>query len=146
MGKDTIVRVTGWLRGIWEMRRRTGPVQRWVDSIPSPIKSNLAIVNERQGASTEVATLVTPSEPKDIPFSMETKSATMTASAPINVPNVPVINTPGLPRYHLRKSIVLSNFVTRVNAYSFAARYPTNWYVIQVYSPIAVIAAVWRVC
>ncbi|XP_076682711.1 ki-ras-induced actin-interacting protein-IP3R-interacting domain olf186-M isoform X2 [Andrena cerasifolii] len=80
------------------MRRRTGPVQQWVDSIPSPIKSNLLITNEQQGTSADiVVTPVTPTEPKDIPYSMGTKLPTMTVSAPIKVPNVPTINTPGLP-------------------------------------------------
>lgn len=82
------------------MRRRTGPVQQWVDSIPSPIKSNLLITSEQQGTSADiVVTPVTPTEPKDIPYSMGTKLPTMTVSAPIKVPNVPTINTPSLPRY-----------------------------------------------
>ncbi|XP_076238303.1 ki-ras-induced actin-interacting protein-IP3R-interacting domain olf186-M [Calliopsis andreniformis] len=98
IGKDTIVKVTDWLRGFWEMRRRTGPVQQWVDSIPSPMKSSLAITPDRQAALTEkAATPVTPTEPKDIPYSMGTKPPSMTVSAPINVPNVPTISTPGLP-------------------------------------------------
>ncbi|XP_017886376.1 uncharacterized protein LOC108628747 isoform X2 [Ceratina calcarata] len=97
--KETIVKVAGWLRGIWEMRRQTGPVQQWIDSIPSPIKSNFAIKNEYQEDRTETAGgSLEPTQPKDIPYPMGTKQPIMTISAPINVPTTTTINTPGLPR------------------------------------------------
>ncbi|XP_043588975.1 uncharacterized protein LOC122570552 isoform X1 [Bombus pyrosoma] len=97
--KETIVKVTDWLRGIWEMRRQTGPVQQWIDSIPSPIKSNFSMKNDNQGESSSkkpnISLALT--EPKDIPYSMRTKQLTMTVSAPINVPNTTSNNTTGLP-------------------------------------------------
>ncbi|KZC13695.1 hypothetical protein WN55_05248 [Dufourea novaeangliae] len=82
------------------MRRRTSPVQQWVDSLPSPIKSNVSVASEPkecQDAQLEEVTTSLMTEPKEIPYSMETKSLTMTVSAPINVPNMSTINTSGLP-------------------------------------------------
>nr|XP_033332703.1 uncharacterized protein LOC117224113 isoform X1 [Megalopta genalis] len=101
VGIDTIVKVANWLRGIWEMRRRTGPVQQWVDSLPSPAKSNLSMASPCQDVPLETVTAssLTPTEPKDIPYSVGIKSPTMTISAPINVPSTSTINTSGLPRY-----------------------------------------------
>lgn len=107
VGKETILKVTDWLRGIWEMRRRAGgPVQQWIDSIPSSTKSDIANASERQEHSEPSHELkhheckpLTPTEPKDIPFSKDLKSPSMTVSAPINVPNSPAMNTPVLPRY-----------------------------------------------
>lgn len=98
IGKETIIRVTSWLRGRWEMRRRAGPVQQWVDSIPSPAKSHLSSSSEQQKQAFENSTMpITSTEPKDIPVSMGTKPPTMTVSAPINVPNSPAVNTVGIP-------------------------------------------------
>lgn len=100
VGKDTFIKVTDWLRGIWEMRRKTGPVQQWVDSLPSPAKSNLSMENQHQDGLLEKVTVsLPPTGPKDIPYSMEVKSPTMTISAPINVPNTSIINTSAQPRY-----------------------------------------------
>ncbi|CAK9802990.1 hypothetical protein ANTQUA_LOCUS3539 [Anthophora quadrimaculata] len=80
------------------MRRQTGPVQQWIDSIPSPIKSSLSIKNEHQRELIEKPSVsLTPTEPKDIPCSMGTKQPIMTISAPINVPNATAIHTTGLP-------------------------------------------------
>lgn len=80
------------------MRRQTGPVQQWIDSIPSPIKSNFAIKNEHQEDRAERAGgSLEPTEPKDIPYPMGTKQPIMTISAPINVPTTTTINTAGLP-------------------------------------------------
>ncbi|XP_053996842.1 protein ITPRID2 isoform X1 [Hylaeus anthracinus] len=94
VGKDTFIKVTGWIRGIWEMRRRNGPVQQWVDSIPSPIKSNMSLADEHHEVLTEIVdTPLMPTEPKDIPHYLGTKLPTMTVSAPINVPTTSAINT-----------------------------------------------------
>ncbi|KOX74676.1 hypothetical protein WN51_13111, partial [Melipona quadrifasciata] len=99
--KETIIKVTDWLRGIWEMRRQTGPVQQWIDSIPSPMKSNFSMKNANQGESSKKPNVsLALTEPKDIPYSMRTKEQlTMTMSAPINVPNTTSNNTirPTLP-------------------------------------------------
>nr|XP_031835192.1 uncharacterized protein LOC116428123 isoform X1 [Nomia melanderi]XP_031835193.1 uncharacterized protein LOC116428123 isoform X1 [Nomia melanderi] len=98
VGKETILKVTDWLRGIWEMRRKTGPVQQWVDSLPSPAKSNLSMENQHQdGPFGKVTVSLPPTEPKDIPYSMEVKSPKMTISAPINVPNMSIINASAQP-------------------------------------------------
>ncbi|XP_078037221.1 ki-ras-induced actin-interacting protein-IP3R-interacting domain olf186-M [Augochlora pura] len=81
------------------MRRRTGPVQQWVDSLPSPVKSNLSMASPCQDVPLETVTAssLTPTEPKDIPYFVGLKSPTMTISAPINVPSTSAINTSGLP-------------------------------------------------
>lgn len=97
MGKETILKVTDWLRGIWEMRRRTGgPVQQWIDSIPLSTKSETAVGSEcRECSPSKPST-----EPKDIPSPKDPKPPSMTVSAPINVPNSAAMNTPTLPRYY----------------------------------------------
>lgn len=98
--KETFIKVTDWLRGIWEMRRQTGPVQQWIDSIPSPIKTSFSMKNEPGDKSMQKPNIsLVPTEPKDIPYSMDTKHLTMIVSAPINVPNTTAINTTGLARY-----------------------------------------------
>ncbi|XP_077258128.1 ki-ras-induced actin-interacting protein-IP3R-interacting domain olf186-M isoform X4 [Temnothorax americanus] len=99
VGKETILKVTDWLRGIWEMRRRaSGPVQQWIDSIPSSARSDIVVASECQEDSrSHEHKPLTPTEPKDIPFSKDFKSPSMTVSAPINVPNSPAMNTPILP-------------------------------------------------
>ncbi|EFN65706.1 hypothetical protein EAG_10963 [Camponotus floridanus] len=94
VGKDTILKVTDWLRGIWEMRRRAGgPVQQWIDSIPLPTKSDST--NECQEHNSNKP--LTPTEPKNIPFPKASKLPSMTISAPINVPTSSTMNTPILP-------------------------------------------------
>ncbi|XP_012226274.2 uncharacterized protein olf186-M isoform X2 [Linepithema humile] len=97
VGKETILKVTDWLRGVWEMRRRAGgPVQQWIDSIPLSTKSEIAIGSEcREHGPSKSLTLT---EPKDIPFPKDPKPPSMTVSAPINVPNSAAMNTPTLPR------------------------------------------------
>ncbi|XP_047368967.1 uncharacterized protein LOC124956776 isoform X1 [Vespa velutina] len=89
IGKETIVRVTDWLRGMWEMRRRNSPVQQWVDSIPSPIKSSVPI-----SIDVKSSTSVIPTPAKDIPVlkGNYSKIPTMTVSAPINVPGSSAVN------------------------------------------------------
>lgn len=94
MGKETILKVTDWLRGIWEMRRRAGgPVQQWIDSIPSPKSDS---INECQEHNSNKP--LTPTEPKNIPFPKTSKLPSMTISAPINVPTSSTMNTPIFPR------------------------------------------------
>lgn len=92
------------------MRRQTGPVQQWIDSIPSPIKSNFSMKNENQGESSKKPNVsLASTEPKDIPYSMRTKEQlTMTMSAPINVPNITSNNIigPTLPRYIEERYII----------------------------------------
>ncbi|XP_015587335.1 uncharacterized protein LOC107264021 isoform X2 [Cephus cinctus] len=81
------------------MRRRTGPVQQWVDSIPSPAKSNVPDTAEQPDISSNSPT--PPSTPgcnKDIPFARDyIKHPSMTVSAPISVPNSPAITMTGVP-------------------------------------------------
>ncbi|XP_015173815.1 PREDICTED: uncharacterized protein LOC107065040 isoform X2 [Polistes dominula] len=74
---------------MWEMRRRNSPVQQWVDSIPSPLKSNLPV-----SIDVKPSTSATPTPAKDIPLlkGNYSKLPTMTVSAPINVPSTPAIN------------------------------------------------------
>ncbi|XP_036145727.1 uncharacterized protein LOC105835726 isoform X2 [Monomorium pharaonis] len=78
------------------MRRRAGgPVQQWIDSIPSSAKSeDVAIAGECQEHNPNCEhKLLTPTEPKDIPLSKNLKPPSMTVSAPINVPNSSEMNT-----------------------------------------------------
>lgn len=86
--------MTDWLRGMWEMKRRTSPVQQWVNSIPSPINSNIPI-----SVDVKVNSLAEPTPAKDIPHSKgsHSKIPTMTVSAPINVPGSPAINMARIP-------------------------------------------------
>ncbi|KAF7380705.1 hypothetical protein HZH66_014081 [Vespula vulgaris] len=94
IGKETIVKVTDWLRGMWEMRRRNSPVQQWVDSIPSPIKSTVPVsIDVKSNAS------VIPTPAKDIPIlkGNYSKIPTMTVSAPINVPGSSAVNMSKIP-------------------------------------------------
>ncbi|XP_032662973.1 uncharacterized protein LOC116840410 isoform X2 [Odontomachus brunneus] len=77
------------------MRRRAGPVQQWIDSIPLPAKSDVAVARECQEYMPSKP--LTPTEPKDIPFTKESKPPSMTVSAPINVPNSPAMSVPVLP-------------------------------------------------
>lgn len=96
------------------MKRQTGPVQQWIDSIPSPIKSNFSMKNEDQGKSSKKPNILLAStEPKDIPYSMRTKEQlNMTMSVPINVPNTTSNNTigPTLPRY-IEKRCIISLYI-----------------------------------
>ncbi|KAL0132360.1 hypothetical protein PUN28_000265 [Cardiocondyla obscurior] len=80
------------------MRRRTNePVQQWIDSIPSATKSDIIIASECQEySSRHEHKLLTPTEPKDIPYSKDLKPPSMTISAP-NVPNSSAMNTPICP-------------------------------------------------
>lgn len=95
MGKETFLKVTNWLRGVWEMRRRAdGQVQQWIDSIPLPTKSD--VINECQERNSNKPLI--PTEPKDIPFPKDSKIPSMTVSAPSNVPNSSAMNIPVLPR------------------------------------------------
>lgn len=64
VGREAVVRVSHWLRGIWEMRRRTSPVQQWVDSLPSPAKisPNKESINKQQSISIETEPISTTDE------------------------------------------------------------------------------------
>ncbi|EFN85980.1 uncharacterized protein LOC105181887 isoform X2 [Harpegnathos saltator] len=77
------------------MRRRTGPVQQWIDSIPLPTKSDVIVASECEEYMQSKP--LTPTEPKDILLTKESRPPSMTVSAPINVPNSPAMNTPILP-------------------------------------------------
>ncbi|KYQ51707.1 hypothetical protein ALC60_09195 [Trachymyrmex zeteki] len=81
------------------MRRRAGgPVQQWIDSIPSTSKSDIVIASEcREHSPSYEHKLLTPTEPKNIPLSKDLQSPSMTVSAPINVPNSAAMNTSVLP-------------------------------------------------
>ncbi|KAK2581985.1 hypothetical protein KPH14_002424 [Odynerus spinipes] len=76
------------------MRRRTSPVQQWVNSIPSPTNSSVPI-----SADVKLNSLITSTPAKDIPLSKGnySKIPTMTVSAPINVPGPPAINMSKIP-------------------------------------------------
>ncbi|XP_066584564.1 uncharacterized protein olf186-M isoform X2 [Prorops nasuta] len=78
------------------MRRRTGPVQQWVDSIPSPAKSTVTVQNAQQNNDLVSGPNISTSlRHEDISASGEmcTRMPSMTVSAPINVPNTPVATT-----------------------------------------------------
>ncbi|XP_018053831.1 PREDICTED: uncharacterized protein LOC108690833 isoform X2 [Atta colombica] len=81
------------------MRRAGGPVQQWIDSIPSTTKSDKVVIASecRERSPSHKHKPLTPTEPKDIPFSKDLQSPSMTVSAPINVPNSAAMNTPVLP-------------------------------------------------
>lgn len=99
VGKEAVLKVTDWLRGIWEMRRRAGgPVQQWIDSIPLSVKSEIAIASECRETQHDLSKSSTPTEPKDIPLPKDPKHPSMTVSAPIDVPNSAAMNTPTHPR------------------------------------------------
>lgn len=83
------------------MRRRTSPVQQWVDSLPSPAKSTpstLGSIIRQQSVSVD-------SEPPSIPectveqaYSEKEnfiRHSNMTVSTPIAVPNSPAITYHG---------------------------------------------------
>ena len=97
VGKETIVKVRGWLRGIWEMRRRTGPVQQWVDSLPSPIAPSSPIkiieVNDMNNLTIKEA-FIPPIQEQTL--KKELNRPIMTASMPITVPNSPSITMTGV--------------------------------------------------
>ncbi|KAK0090889.1 hypothetical protein PV325_000055 [Microctonus aethiopoides] len=83
IGKEAIIRVTDWLRSIWEMKRNGGQVQQWVDSIPSPTKTSTVDINIESHDSP-------PSTPDHSKKSLIQKPV-MTVSTPISVPNSPAI-------------------------------------------------------
>lgn len=135
------------------MRRRGGPVQQWIDSIPVSAKpeQDVTVVNEcREYVVGEKPP--TPTEPKDIPFPTDTKPPSMTISAPINVSDSPAMSTPILPRYRrdTSETKVLPTrgpyWIIRV-ARLFAApcRIP-DWRETRASNRTAVTAAAWRAC
>lgn len=98
--KETIVKVRGWLRGIWEMRRRAGPVQQWVDSIPSPMAtvSPTKIIESTDIDNNSTSPISTLPKEESI-VKEELKQPVMTASTPIAVPNSPIITMTGVSKY-----------------------------------------------
>lgn len=90
IGKEAIIRVTDWLRSIWEMKRNGGQVQQWVDSIPSPIKTSTVDINIESHESP-------PSTPDHSKKSLIQKPV-MTVSTPISVPNSPAITMTSISR------------------------------------------------
>lgn len=91
VGREAILKVTDWLRGVWTMRRKAGPVQEWVDSIPSPTKS----VPETRSILEENQT--PPLTPVSLGENIFVKP-TMTVSTPITVPGSPIITKTGVSR------------------------------------------------
>ena len=99
--KETIVKVRGWLRGIWEMRRRAGPVQQWVDSIPSPTAtvSPIKIIESKDIVNNTTSTPISTLPKEESILKEELKRPVMTASTPIAVPNSPIITMTGVTKY-----------------------------------------------
>ncbi|CAG5096201.1 Protein of unknown function, partial [Cotesia congregata] len=96
VGKEAIIRVTDWLRGIWEMRRNGGPVQQWVDSIPSPTKSSIDIHIESHDSSSSLI----PEEHHHLKKVTSLKNPIMTLSAPSS-PAIAMSSIPSFPRSRL---------------------------------------------
>ncbi|XP_048514582.1 uncharacterized protein LOC105684324 isoform X1 [Athalia rosae] len=100
IGTEAIVRVTHWLRGIWEMRRQAGPVQQWVDSIPSFGNQSSNSFDQQPEVPTDKAApdiQESRNSPKDIIYLKQKlqKKPDMTASAPISIPSSPAITMTG---------------------------------------------------
>lgn len=101
VGKETVLRVSNWLRGIWEMRRRTSPVQQWVDSLPSPAKStapSLGSIVKQQSISVDSETASIPECTVEQVYSEKENfigHPNMTVSTPITVPSSPAITYHG---------------------------------------------------
>ncbi|XP_014207248.1 uncharacterized protein LOC106638532 isoform X2 [Copidosoma floridanum] len=112
IGKEAVLRVSNWLRGIWDMRRRGGaasPVQQWVDSLPSPIKHrssddcNLPTtprpIAKQQSLSTETRAKDEDSRSFDSGDNKENHFTDMTVSTPIAVPSSsPAVSCPSATR------------------------------------------------
>lgn len=83
------------------MRRRTSPVQQWVDSLPSPAKStasSLGSIVRQQSVSVDSESASIPECTVEQTFSEKEnfiRHSTMTVSTPIAVPNSPAIVYPG---------------------------------------------------
>ncbi|XP_074098597.1 ki-ras-induced actin-interacting protein-IP3R-interacting domain olf186-M isoform X5 [Cotesia typhae] len=96
VGKEAIIRVTDWLRGIWEMRRNGGPVQQWVNSIPSPTKSSIDIHIESHDSSSSLVS----EEHHHLKKVSSLKNPIMTLSAPSS-PAIAMSSIPSFPRSRL---------------------------------------------
>ncbi|XP_058796202.1 uncharacterized protein LOC131667043 isoform X4 [Phymastichus coffea] len=102
--KEAVLRVSYWLRGLWEMRRRTNPVQQWVDSLPSPAKSSTSSIGSivrQQSVSVDSESASIPECSVEHIYSEKEnyiKHSNMTVSTPISVPNSPAIVCPGITR------------------------------------------------
>ncbi|XP_068991740.1 protein ITPRID2 isoform X1 [Neodiprion pinetum] len=96
IGTEAIVRVTHWLRGIWEMKRRASPVQQWVDSIPS--YENAKPPFDQGTGSKQTPGNLQPENTAEAHSFLKKKhqrKSDMTASAPITIPNSPAITMTG---------------------------------------------------
>ncbi|XP_043469105.1 uncharacterized protein DDB_G0286591 isoform X2 [Leptopilina heterotoma] len=72
------------------MRRRTGPVQQWVDSIPSPTTSSPSkLIEAKDISNTSTPSVLCVLSKELTKQTEELKQTTMTASTPIAVPNSP---------------------------------------------------------
>ncbi|XP_014222760.1 uncharacterized protein LOC106649704 isoform X1 [Trichogramma pretiosum] len=94
IGKEVHIRVSHWIRSFREMRRRTSPVQQWVDSIPSPIRKSPNLVRQHS-VSVDTDTISTPEtstiEPVIVDKENSIKNSNMTVSTPVLVPSSPTI-------------------------------------------------------
>lgn len=95
ISQDAIVKVTNWLLGVWEMRRSTGQVQQWVDSIPPSSKTNTVASSKQPKNSTEDQSKPTSSTTSFVKYS---NIPEMTVSAPVNIPVSSSIAMPGISR------------------------------------------------
>ncbi|XP_058796198.1 uncharacterized protein LOC131667043 isoform X2 [Phymastichus coffea] len=86
------------------MRRRTNPVQQWVDSLPSPAKSSTSSIGSivrQQSVSVDSESASIPECSVEHIYSEKEnyiKHSNMTVSTPISVPNSPAIVCPGITR------------------------------------------------
>ncbi|KAJ8686879.1 hypothetical protein QAD02_022673 [Eretmocerus hayati] len=102
IGRETVIKVSSWLRGIWEMRRRASPVQQWVDSLPSPVKSsdaNLGSIVGQQSLSVDAESSI--SECPQQVFTEKKNHIShhnMTVVTPITTPSSPLITCSNISR------------------------------------------------
>lgn len=88
------------------MRRNGGPVQQWVDSIPSPTKSSIDIHIESHDSSSSLV----PEEHHHLKKVSSLKNPIMTLSAPSS----PAIAMSSIPRFVIIKNIIsLNNYALK---------------------------------
>lgn len=96
------------------MRRRTNPVQQWVDSLPSPAKSttsSIASIVRQQSVSVDSESTSIPECSIEHVYSEKEnyiRHSNMTVSTPITVPSSPAIVYPGITRYVFYLNLLLS--------------------------------------
>lgn len=95
---ETLIKVTSWLRGIWDMRKRPNAVQQWVDSLPPPAKSP-----QQENFMVDVKQKLIKDNTVDIEIDCKDKEnyilTNMTVSTPIDVPPSPAMTHPGVSKY-----------------------------------------------